>query len=59
MSTTELQRTAFDDVQREAGTNWTDWEGWAWAADFGDASAGYGSPERGLKGPNSAGRQIT
>ena len=39
MSTTELQRTAFDAVQREAGATWTDWEGWAWAADFGDAVA--------------------
>ncbi len=39
MSTTELHRTAFDDVQREAGANWTDWEGWAWAADFGDPIA--------------------
>ncbi len=39
MSTTELQRTAFDEVQREAGANWTDWEGWAWAADFGDPAA--------------------
>ena len=33
----ELKRTAFDEVQREAGASWTDWEGWAWAADFGDA----------------------
>ena len=39
MSTTELNRTAFDAVQREAGAEWTDWEGWAWAADFGDAVA--------------------
>jgi aminomethyltransferase len=39
LSTTELQRTAFDEVQREAGANWTDWEGWAWASDFGDAVA--------------------
>ncbi len=39
MSTTELHRTAFDDVQRKAGASWTDWEGWAWAADFGDAIA--------------------
>jgi aminomethyltransferase len=39
VSTTELQRTAFDQVQREAGANWTDWEGWAWAADFGDPVA--------------------
>ena len=39
MSTTELKRTAFDAVQREAGAAWTDWEGWAWAADFGDAVA--------------------
>ncbi len=39
MSTTELRRTAFDTVQREAGATWTDWEGWAWAADFGDPIA--------------------
>ena len=39
MSTGDLHRTAFDKVQREAGANWTDWEGWAWAADFGDAVA--------------------
>ena len=39
MSTTELHRTAFDQVQRDAGASWTDWEGWAWAADFGDAIA--------------------
>jgi glycine cleavage system T protein (aminomethyltransferase) len=39
VSTTELNRTAFDAVQREAGAEWTDWEGWAWAADFGDAVA--------------------
>ncbi|HKE77808.1 MAG TPA: aminomethyltransferase family protein [Solirubrobacteraceae bacterium] len=39
MSTTELHRTAFDEVQRDAGATWTDWEGWAWAADFGDAVA--------------------
>jgi aminomethyltransferase len=39
LTTTELHRTAFDAVQREAGANWTDWEGWAWAADFGDAIA--------------------
>jgi aminomethyltransferase len=39
LTTTELHRTAFDAVQREAGANWTDWEGWAWAADFGDAVA--------------------
>ncbi len=37
MSTGDLHRTAFDPVQREAGATWTDWEGWAWAADFGDA----------------------
>jgi aminomethyltransferase len=35
----ELKRTAFDAVQHEAGASWTDWEGWAWAADFGDAVA--------------------
>ena len=39
MSTTELHRTAFDEVQREAGAEWTDWEGWAWAAHFGDPVA--------------------
>ena len=39
MSTVDLHRTAFDKVQREAGANWTDWEGWAWAADFGDPAA--------------------
>ncbi|HEX4760701.1 MAG TPA: aminomethyltransferase family protein, partial [Thermoleophilaceae bacterium] len=39
MGTTELHKTAFDEVQREAGASWTDWEGWAWAADFGDAIA--------------------
>jgi aminomethyltransferase len=39
LSTTELHRTAFDEVQREAGATWTDWEGWAWAADFGDPVA--------------------
>src|SRR5579862_2304752 len=39
MSTGDLHRTAFDRVQREAGASWTDWEGWAWAADFGDAIA--------------------
>ena len=39
MATNELQRTAFDEAQRQAGATWTDWEGWAWAADFGDAIA--------------------
>jgi len=39
VSTVDLHRTAFDQVQREAGANWTDWEGWAWAADFGDPVA--------------------
>lgn len=40
VSTTEdLRRTAFDGVQREATDSWTDWEGWAWAADFGDPLA--------------------
>ncbi len=39
MSAVELRRTAFDKVQREAGASWTDWEGWAWAADFGDPAA--------------------
>lgn len=34
-----LQRTAFDAAQRRAGASWTDWEGWAWAADFGDPLA--------------------
>jgi aminomethyltransferase len=39
VATTELHKTAFDGVQRDAGASWTDWEGWAWAADFGDAIA--------------------
>jgi aminomethyltransferase len=39
MSTGDLHRTAFDTAQRNAGATWTDWEGWAWAADFGDAVA--------------------
>ncbi len=39
MSTGDLHRTAFDSVQVEAGATWTDWEGWAWAADFGDPVA--------------------
>jgi aminomethyltransferase len=39
VSTVDLHRTAFDKAQREAGANWTDWEGWAWAADFGDPVA--------------------
>ncbi len=38
-STPDLQRTAFDTAQRDAGATWTDWEGWAWAADFGDPVA--------------------
>jgi aminomethyltransferase len=37
--TAELQRTAFDRVQRDLGATWTDWEGWAWVADFGDPVA--------------------
>ena len=45
MSTGDLHRTAFDTVQREAGATWTDWEGWAWAADFGDAVAEH-HPQR-------------
>jgi aminomethyltransferase len=39
VSTTELKKTAFDAAQRELTGEWTDWEGWAWAADFGDAIA--------------------
>ena len=39
MSTEELHRTAFYRVQEQAGASWTDWEGWAWAADFGDPVA--------------------
>jgi aminomethyltransferase len=39
VSTTELKKTAFDAAQRELTSEWTDWEGWAWAADFGDAIA--------------------
>ena len=39
MSTPELKKTAFDAAQRDLTDEWTDWEGWAWAADFGDAAA--------------------
>jgi aminomethyltransferase len=39
MSEAQLHRAAFDQVQRELGASWTDWEGWAWAADFGDPIA--------------------
>ncbi len=39
MSTGDLNRTAFDTAQRELGATWTDWEGWAWAAEFGDPVA--------------------
>jgi aminomethyltransferase len=39
VSTAEFHHTAFDEVQRKAGADWTDWEGWAWAADFGDPVA--------------------
>jgi aminomethyltransferase len=40
MSTGDLHHTtAFDAAQRAAGATWTDWEGWAWAADFGDPVA--------------------
>ena len=39
MSTPELKKTAFDAAQRELTDEWTDWEGWAWAADFGDPVA--------------------
>ena len=39
MSTGDLHRTAFDSLQRDAGATWTDWEGWAWVADFGDPVA--------------------
>jgi aminomethyltransferase len=39
VSTAELKRTAFYNVQEESGATWTDWEGWAWAADFGDPIA--------------------
>jgi aminomethyltransferase len=39
MSTPELKTTAFDAAQRALTDSWTDWEGWAWAADFGDAIA--------------------
>src|SRR4051794_10571013 len=35
----ELHHTAFDAAQRAAGATWTDWEGWSWAADFGDPLA--------------------
>ena len=36
---TELNKTAFNAVQREETDSWTEWEGWTWAADFGDAVA--------------------
>lgn len=39
MSADELKRSAFYDAQVQSGANWTDWEGWAWAADFGDPVA--------------------
>jgi aminomethyltransferase len=39
VSADNLKQTAFYEVQVEAGAAWTDWEGWAWAADFGDAVA--------------------
>lgn len=39
MSNGDLHRTAFDQFARDAGANWTDWEGWAWVADFGDPVA--------------------
>jgi aminomethyltransferase len=39
VASTDLHRTAFDAVQRELTDSWTDWEGWAWAADFGDPIA--------------------
>ena len=39
MSSGDLHHTAFDQVAREGGANWTDWEGWAWVADFGDPVA--------------------
>jgi len=39
VSTTEPHKTAFDAVQREETDSWTEWEGWAWAADFGDPVA--------------------
>lgn len=39
MATTDLHQSAFYAAQRKAGASWTDWEGWAWAADFGDPVA--------------------
>jgi aminomethyltransferase len=39
VSADNLKQTAFNEVQVEAGAAWTDWEGWAWAADFGDPIA--------------------
>jgi aminomethyltransferase len=46
MSTTELHRTAFNEAQADVGANWTDWEGWAWAADFGDPVAEHHATRR-------------
>lgn len=43
MSTLELKHTAFAEAQRAAGATWTDWEGWAWAEDFGDPVAEHGA----------------
>lgn len=39
MSTTEIRRTAFYEAQQQAGAEWTEWEGWAWADHFGDPVA--------------------
>lgn len=39
MSTDELKRSAFYDAQIEAGATDSEWEGWWWAGDFGDAVA--------------------
>jgi aminomethyltransferase len=40
MSTdTGIIRTAFDEVQRDLGAEFMDWEGWYWPSHFGDAIA--------------------
>jgi len=39
LSTTEIKRTAFYEAEQQAGAEWTEWEGWAWADHFGDPVA--------------------
>ena len=46
MSADNLKQTAFNEAQVEAGAAWTNWEGSAWAADFGDPSPSTRDPHR-------------